>query len=74
MQYEFEDNRPPQPKPKWLEWTPTSPRKYLVFQFMLNFIVPSLLGVSLTTMGLLINFVLVDWIIYIQETRTLDSE
>jgi hypothetical protein len=62
-----------QDKPRWLDWTPTSPRKYLVFQFMLNFLVPSLLGVSLTTLGLFFNFVLVDWIIYIQDTRKLDS-
>jgi hypothetical protein len=61
-------------KPRWLDWTPTSPRKYLVFQFLLNFIVPNFLGVALTPTGLFLNFILIDWVIYIQDTRRLDSQ
>ncbi len=68
MSYEFEDYRPKKPKPTWLEWTPNSPRRYLLIQLALNFLIPGFMGVALTTIGLLCNVILIDWLLYIRDS------
>ena len=72
MNYEFKDYRPKRNPPSFTEWTPVNPVKYCVGQVFLLFVLPWLLGVALTPMGLLINVVLVDFIFYKNALRKVE--
>ena len=64
MNYEFEDYRKKGPPPKWSEWTPGDPFRYCMIQIFLLFVLPWILGFALTTFGLLINTIIIDYILY----------
>tara|TARA_Y100000114_G_C11715596_1_gene305767 strand:+ start:472 stop:693 length:222 start_codon:yes stop_codon:yes gene_type:complete len=66
MNFEFEDYREKRPVPKWADWTPDNPMRYCMMQIFLLFVLPWMLGFSLTPFGLLCNVVLVDFILYRQ--------
>ena len=67
MSYYF-DQKPPTPeRVKWSEWSPSKPYSYMVVQFILNFIVPGIIGLTLTTLGLFINVLLIDLIFYVRD-------
>ena len=72
MSYEFEDYRPrgPKERPKWLEWTPTQPRTYIIIQLLLNFVMPGFIGLTLSAFGMFCNIILIDWILYIRDTSS----
>ena len=64
MNFEFEDYRKKGPPPSYKEWTPDNPIKYCMMQIFLLFILPWMLGFALTTFGLLINTIIIDYILY----------
>ena len=71
---EYQDFRPKPPKKdlgSWPFWSspPELALDYIVKILLFLFLVPSLFGMSFTPMGLLINFLLVDFIIYTQYKR-----
>ena len=64
MHYEFENYRPKPPPPSFTEWNPIKPLRYCMGQIFCLFVLPFMLGFSLTPLGLLINVVLIDYIFY----------
>ena len=64
MNFEFEDYRKKDSPPTWTEWSPDDPFRYCMIQILLLFVLPWILGFALTSFGLLINVVLVDYILY----------
>jgi hypothetical protein len=65
MNYEFEDYRPQKPPPpSWFDWCPQDPWKYLGWLLMLIFIIPWILGFSLSPLGILFNVVFIDYLWY----------
>ncbi len=70
MHYEYEDYRKKPPKPmlgSWPTWIVPQMfvMDYLVKVLLFLFLLPYLFGMVLTTMGLLLNFLLVDFIMYL---------
>ncbi len=70
MQYEYEDYRKRPPKPmlgSWPLWIVPQMfvMDYLIKVVMFLFLLPYLFGLVLTTMGLLLNFLLVDFVLYL---------
>ncbi len=70
MQYEYEDYRKPPPKPmlgSWPLWIVPQMfvMDYIIKVVMFLFLLPYLFGLVLTTMGLLLNFLLVDFVLYL---------
>jgi hypothetical protein len=62
------DQKPPTPeRVKWSEWSPQKPYSYMVVQLFLNFIVPGIIGLTLTVLGLFINVLLIDLIFYVSD-------
>ena len=64
MEYEFEDYRKKGPPPQWLEWTPISAIAYVFQWFMYVWLIPFLLGLMLTPIGILFTTVLLDYVMY----------
>jgi hypothetical protein len=69
MHYEYEDYRKKPPKPmlgSWPLWIVPNifVMDYLIKLAMFIFLIPALFGVALTTLGLFLNFCLVDFIMY----------
>ena len=64
MNFEFEDFRKKGPPPSYTEWTPDNPIKYCMIQIFLLFVLPWMLGFALTSFGLLINTIIIDYILY----------
>ena len=64
MEYEFEDYRKKGPPPQWLEWTPISGIAYVFQWFMYVWLIPFLLGLMLTPIGILFTTVLLDYVMY----------
>jgi len=69
MDYEVEDFRPKPPPPKWLEWTPSLPGRYIMGLIFYLFLIPWIIGFSFTPTGLLFNCILIDYIFYRQDIR-----
>ena len=64
MNFEFEDYREKGPPPSYTEWSPNDPIRYCMIQTGFLFVLPYLLGFSLTPIGLLFNVILLDYILY----------
>ncbi len=69
MNYEFEDYRKKPPKPMLGSFPFWEVPNILVTDYLVKivaflFLIPALFGMALTTTGLLINFLLVDFIMY----------
>ena len=66
MNYEWEDHRRKGPPPTWSEWTPLYPMRYIGNFILYVFVLPFLLGVMLTTPGILITTIVIDYFQYIR--------
>ena len=64
MEYEFEDFRKKGPPPQWLEWTPVSGIAYVFQWFMYVWLIPFILGLMLTPIGILFTTLLLDYVMY----------
>lgn len=69
MDYEFEDYRKKPPKPMLGSFPLWIVPNILVTDYLVKivaflFLIPALFGMALTTTGLLINFLLVDFVLY----------
>ena len=60
--------------PRWIEWQPMSPFRYLFMIFMVLFILPTLFGLILTPLGVIVNVLFVDWFMYKKETSFLNRD
>lgn len=78
MNYEFEDYRKKPPKPmlgSWPMWIVPNMfvTDYLVKLVMFIFLIPALFGMVLTTTGLLLNFMLVDFIMFMSYKQKINN-
>ena len=64
MEYEFEDFRKKGTPPQWLEWTPVSGIAYVFQWFMYVWLIPFILGLMLTPIGILFTTLLLDYVMY----------
>ncbi|OUW32528.1 MAG: hypothetical protein CBD31_01760 [Flavobacteriaceae bacterium TMED171] len=69
MDWEVQDFRKKPPPPKWSEWSPLLPVRYIVGMIFYLFVLPFLFGFNFTPMGLLFNCILIDYIFYRQDLR-----
>ncbi len=77
MNYEFKDfrNKEPYNPPKWLEWQPRQPLRYLITIVFFILGLPFLFGYILTPLGTLTQLLFVDWWMYIRDiARNIDSD
>ena len=77
MDYEFEDYRKKPPKPMLGDyplWIVPNifVTDYLVKLVTFLFLLPALFGISLTTVGLFLNFMLVDFILYLSYKKQIN--
>ena len=77
MDYEFEDYRKKPPKPmlgSFPLWIVPNifVTDYLVKLVTFLFLLPALFGISLTTVGLFLNFMLVDFILYLSYKKQIN--
>ena len=69
MDWEVEDFRKKPEPPRWRDWSPLLPVRYIVGMIFYLFVLPFLFGFSFTPMGLLFNRILIDYIFYRQDLR-----
>ena len=77
MNYEFEDFRKRPPKPVLGSWPFFIVPNFMVFDYLVKivlfiFLIPSLFGLVLTTLGLFLNFLVVDFIIYLSYKKQIN--
>ena len=78
MNYEVNDYREPQ-KPSLGSWPFWIVPELFVFGYLFRlilflFVIPSLFGIQLTVMGLFVNFLVVDFIIYLALKKVYEQE
>jgi len=64
MRVEMDDYRKPKPAPSWLDWKPISPATYILKMIGFLFLLPFIFGFAFSPLGLLMNCILVDYILY----------
>jgi len=64
MDWDVEDYRKKGEPPAWMEWTPISGIAYVFQWFMYVWLIPFLLGLMLTPIGILFTTVLLDYVMY----------
>ena len=77
MNYEYEDfrNKKPYTPPKWLDWQPDYPLRYLLSIVFFILGLPYLFGYMLTPTGALMQLLAVDYWMYIREqARKIDFD
>ena len=77
MDYEFEDYRKKPPKPMLGSFPLWIVPNIFVTEYMVKlvaflFLIPALFGVSLTVTGLFLNFMLVDFILYLSYKKQIN--
>ena len=77
MNYEFDDYRNKQPydPPKWLDWTPDFPIKYLLTIVFFILGIPFFFGYILTPLGVLSQLLIIYYWLYLREqARKIDFD
>jgi len=77
MHYEFEDhrNKPPYDPPKWLDWTPDRPIKYLLTIVFFILGIPYFFGYAPSPTGTLWQLLIIDYWLYLREqSRKIDLD
>ena len=77
MHYEFEDYRNKQPyePPRWLDWTPERPIKYLLVICFFILGIPFLFGYVPSPFGTLWQLIVIDYWLYLKEqARNIDLD
>lgn len=64
MRYEVNDYRKLKPPPSWLDWQPIAPAPYIMKMIAFLFFLPYLFGVAFSPLGLFMNCLLIDYILY----------
>ena len=69
MNYEFKDfrNKEPYDPPKWIDWQPDNPLKYLILIVFFILGIPFLFGYILTPLGTLTQLLFIDYWLYLRE-------
>lgn len=77
MNYEYKDfrNKEPYEPPKWLDWQPQNPMKYLLVIVFFILGIPYFFGYLPTPTGTLTQLLIVDYWMYIREqARNIDID
>jgi len=69
INYDFEDYRNKQPyePPRWLDWTPDSPIKYLLVIAFFILGIPYFFGYIPSAVGTLWQLIIIDYWLYLRE-------
>ena len=69
MNYEFKEfrNKEPYNPPKWLDWQPDNPLKYLLLIVFFILGIPFFFGYILTPLGTLTQLLFIDYWLYLRE-------
>ena len=78
MHYEYDDYRPKPPKPyigPWLTYAVPDffAIDYILKMFFIIFLLPYLFGFTFTVMGVALNIMIVDYILYLGYKRKVDN-
>ena len=77
MNYEFKDyrNKEPYDPPRWLDWIPDNPLRYLLTICFFIFGIPYLFGYIPTPFGTLWQLLVIDYWLYLREqARKIDID